>query len=150
MIRVLLAVLIGGMAFVIAAIIRRRQPDAPTQGTHQLPTQIDRADFAQHTAPWIVVVFTSATCNTCADVLSKALVVKCSDVSVVHVEFPTDDAMHKRYKIDGVPALVVADQDGVVRAGFLGPVKAQDLWAAIAECRHPGTSPEPQLGKLSD
>ena len=72
MIRVLLAVLIGGMAFVIAAIIRRRQPDAPTQGTHQLPTQIDRADFAQHTAPWIVVVFTSATCNTCADVLSKA------------------------------------------------------------------------------
>jgi hypothetical protein len=58
--------------------------------------------------------------------------------------------MHKRYKIDGVPALVVADQDGVVRAGFLGPVKAQDLWAAIAECRQPGSSPEPELGKLSN
>ena len=37
--------------------------------------------------------------------------------------------------------LVVADAAGVVKAGFLGPVKAQDLWAAVAECREPGSSP---------
>ena len=147
MIRVLIAALVGGGAFIVAAIIRHRQPDAPTQGVHQLPTQLDRADFLQYRAPWIVVVFTSATCNTCSDVLSKAIVVKCAEVDVVHVEFPTDEAMHQRYKIDGVPAHVVADQAGVVRAGFLGPVKAQDLWAAIAECRQPGSTQEPDLGK---
>ncbi len=150
MIRVLLAMFVGGAAFIVAAIIRHRQPDAPTQGAYQLPTQLDRADFSQHTAPWLVVVFTSATCHTCSDVLAKAIVVKCADVDVVHVEFPTDEQMHKRYNIDGVPALVVADQEGVVRAGFLGPVKAQDLWATIAECRQPGSTPEPELGKLQN
>jgi hypothetical protein len=49
--------------------------------------------------------------------------------------------MHARYKIEAVPALVVADAAGVVKAGFLGPIKAQDLWAAVAECREPGSSP---------
>jgi hypothetical protein len=34
-----------------------------------------------------------------------------------------------------------------VRAGFAGPVTATDLWAAVAEARQPGSSPEPQLGR---
>jgi hypothetical protein len=35
-----------------------------------------------------------------------------------------------------------------VRAAFVGAVTATDLWAAVAECRRPGTSPEPELGAL--
>jgi hypothetical protein len=30
---------------------------------------------------------------------------------------------------------------GAVRAGFLGPVTATDLWATVAELRAPGTLP---------
>jgi hypothetical protein len=41
-----------------------------------------------------------------------------------------------------VPTLVMADHDGVVLKSFLGPVKAQDMWAAMAECRDPGSVPE--------
>jgi hypothetical protein len=35
----------------------------------------------------------------------------------------------------------VADQDGSVRASFLGPVSSTHLWAAVAELREPGSVP---------
>jgi thioredoxin-like negative regulator of GroEL len=92
-------------------------------------------------APWIVVVFTSATCGTCNDVATKAEVLSSPEVAVARIDYTTHPEMHARYKIEAVPALVVADAAGVVKAGFLGPVKAQDLWAAVAECREPGSSP---------
>ena len=129
------------IALVVSWFLRRRQNDAPTQGGFELPVQLDRNDFASPEAPWLVVVFTSATCGTCNDVASKAEVLSSQDVVVVRVDYTTDPQMHARYKIEAVPTLVVADAAGVVKAGFLGPVKAQDLWAAVAECREPGSSP---------
>ena len=129
------------IALVVSWFLRRRQNDAPTQGGFELPVQLDRNDFASPEAPWLVVVFTSATCGTCNDVASKAEVLSSQDVVVVRVDYTTDPQMHARYKIEAVPILVVADAAGVVKAGFLGPVKAQDLWAAVAECREPGSSP---------
>ena len=129
------------IALVVSWFLRRRQNDAPTQGGFELPVQLDRNDFASPEAPWLVVVFTSATCGTCNDVASKAEVLSSQDVVVVRVDYTTDPQMHARYKIEAVPALVVADAAGVVKAGFLGPIKAQDLWAAVAECREPGSSP---------
>ena len=129
------------LALVVSWFLRRRQNDAPTQGGFELPVQLDRNDFASPEAPWLVVVFTSATCGTCNDVASKAEVLSSQDVVVVRVDYTTDPQMHARYKIEAVPALVVADAAGVVKAGFLGPIKAQDLWAAVAECREPGSSP---------
>ena len=129
------------IALVVSWFLRRRQNDAPTQGGFELPVQLDRNDFASPEAPWLVVVFTSATCGTCNDVASKAEVLSSQDVVVVRVDYTTDPQMHSRYKIEAVPALVVADKAGVVKVGFLGPIKAQDLWAAVAECREPGSSP---------
>ena len=43
---------------------------------------------------------------------------------------------------------VVADADGVVRRAFVGAFTATDLWAAVAELRVPGSTPEPTLGQL--
>ena len=54
--------------------------------------------------------------------------------------------LHERYAIDAVPCIVVADEAGVVRASFIGVPTATDLWAAVAEAREPGSSPEPHLG----
>lgn len=129
------------LALVVSLVARRRRPDAPTQGGFQLPVQVDRSDFPHPDKPWLVVVFTSATCNACADVLSKARVTESREVAVVDVEYTERRDLHTRYAIDAVPSLVVVDADGAVRAGFLGPVKAQDLWAAVAECREPGSTP---------
>lgn len=135
------------VAVVIALVLKRRAPEPPTQGGFNVPTQIDRHDFPQATSQWMVAVFSSLTCDSCADVVSKAQVLASSEVAVVNVTFQNDKALHERYNIDAVPTLVVVDADGVVRAGFIGPVKAQDLWAAVAECRDPGSTPEPHLGQ---
>lgn len=141
MLRILTVACAMLIALVVSWFLRRRQNDAPTQGGFELPVQLNRNDFASPEAPWLVVVFTSATCNTCNDVATKAEVLSSHDVAVVRVDYTTDPQMHVRYKIEAVPTLVVADASGVVKAGFLGPVKAQDLWAAVAECREPGSSP---------
>lgn len=147
--RALLVVLIVGMAAVAATVLRRRTTaaDVPTQSARPVPTQLDRRDFARPEAPWLVAVFSSATCDTCADVIAKAVVLDCAEVAVDDVEYTARRAVHAKYTIDAVPSVVVADADGVVRASFLGPVTATDLWAAVAEARAPGSSPEQDLGR---
>ncbi len=136
MVRLAVAVAIVAVAAVIASIVRRRRAsDAPTQGGFELPVQLDRHDFDRPDAPWLVVVFTSATCGSCADVVSKASVLAAGDVAVVEVAYQERPDLHARYAVEAVPALVVAGADGVVRTGFLGPVTATDLWAAVADAR---------------
>jgi hypothetical protein len=136
------------VALVIGAALRRRRVvDAPTQPAFSAPSQIDRTDFVDARAPWLVAVFSSASCDACGDVIRKAKVLECSEVAVVEVEYSASAALHRKYHVDAVPIAVVADQAGVVRASFIGPMSATDLWAAVAEARHPGSSPEPELGQ---
>lgn len=148
--RLLVAVALASIAVVLAQLLRRRRvTDAPSRpSAFAVPAQLDRADFDRPDAPWLVVLFSSATCQTCADVAAKAKVVECRDVAVQEVEFTAGRRLHERYGIDAVPTLVVADASGVVTAAFLGPMSATDLWAAIAEAREPGSSPEPGLGQV--
>ena len=119
--RVLVAAVIVVVAVVVAVVARRRRPDAPTQPARRVPAQLDRADFARPDAPWLVAVFTSATCHTCADVVAKAEVLASDDVAVVHVEWQARKDLHERYRIDGVPLLVIADAAGVVRGQLRRP-----------------------------
>jgi thioredoxin-like negative regulator of GroEL len=149
--RLLLALAIVVVAAAVAVVARRRRvPDAPTQTEHQVPDQLDRRDFAalvdegSRDADWLLVVFTSATCHTCADMATKAKVLASPKVAVVEVEYAAQRALHERYRIDAVPTTVLADVDGVVRASFLGRVSATDLWAEVAEAREPGSRPERQ------
>lgn len=145
--QLLVAAVLVAVVGVAAALLRRhRHVDPPTQQRWQVPAQLDRADFATATGEWLVVTFTSASCTTCADVRRKAAVLASRDVSVFDAEYTANRDLHERYAIDAVPTLVIADREGVVRASFLGPVSATDLWAACAEARHPGTTPEPDLG----
>ena len=130
---------IVGVVVVIALLAnlwqRKRQVDAPTQGASEVPSQIDRADFARPDAPWIVLAFTSATCQTCSDIERKVQVLETNSVAIQILEYTAERELHERYKIDAVPAVLMADADGVVQANFLGPVSATDLWAALARAR---------------
>jgi hypothetical protein len=134
-----------------AAIIgRRRRPQVPTQPRMQVPSQVDRNDFSGPQADWLVAVFSSATCHTCADVVRKAQALASRDVVVHDVEYSAARDIHKRYDIDAVPVVLIVDRDGVVRANFMGPVTATDLWAAVAECREPGSRPSASCEKHND
>lgn len=140
--RLLIAVAIVAVVAAVAVVARRRGSDAPTsalQPTAQgnIPAQLDRRDFADPETPWLVAVFTSATCDACAEVVDKAAVLASAEVAVEVVEFQRDRRRHQRYEIEAVPLLVVADAAGVVRHHTVGPVNAAHLWADIAALRDP-------------
>ena len=131
--------IIVGVVVVVALLAnlwqRKRQVDAPTQGASEVPSQIDRSDFVRPDASWIVLAFTSATCQTCSDIERKVRVLETSSVAIQILEFTAERELHERYKIDAVPTVLMADANGVVQANFLGPVSATDLWAALARVR---------------
>lgn len=140
--RLLLVVGLVIVAVAVALVLQRRRPQAePTNVGYSLPDHVDRRDFARPEAPWLVAVFTSATCSTCAGVWDKARVLASGDVAAQELEVTATRAVHQRYGIDAVPSVVIADGDGVVRATFVGPVTATDLWASVAELREPGSLP---------
>jgi hypothetical protein len=140
--RLLLVAVLVAVAVAAAVVIeRRRKPPAPINVSHVLPERLDRADFDRPEAPWLVAVFTSATCSTCSGVWDKARHLEGDAVAVQRLEVGATKALHDRYRITAVPAVVVADGAGEVRATFLGPVTATDLWATVAELREPGSLP---------
>ena len=130
---------IVGVVVVIALLAnlwqRKRQVDAPTQGATEVPSQIDRSDFVRPDAPWVVLAFTSATCQTCSDIERKVRVLETNSVAIQILEYAAQRELHERYTIDAVPTVLMADANGVVQANFLGPVSATDLWAALARAR---------------
>jgi hypothetical protein len=134
--QVIVAAVVLVAALAVGAVLRRRRTtDAPTQPEFSAPSQIDRADFTTGDAPWLVAVFSSASCNTCQDIVEKAKVLACAEVAVVDVEYSANAALHRKYHIDAVPILLLADRQGVVKANFVGQVTATDLWAAVARAR---------------
>ena len=141
MIKYAVAVAVVVSAVAVSLVLRRRKPQAPTQPRMNVPAQVDRADFTSPESPWLVAVFSSATCATCADVVAKAHALASREVAVMDVEYTAHRDLHKRYDIDAVPTVIVVDSLGVVRGSFLGPVTATDLWVAVAECRQPGSRP---------
>jgi hypothetical protein len=141
--RFLTALVLAAAVLAVAALAqRRRRPPEPVPTGYAVPLQLARGDFDRPEAPWLVVVFTSATCGTCAGVWDRARHLESPVVAVQEVEVSAHRALHDRYRIEAVPTTVVADADGAVRRHFLGPMTATDLWAAVAELREPGSTPD--------
>lgn len=141
---VIAAVVVAAATLVAVFLERSRRPDAPTQGRGDrewaVPSQLDRADFDGTTTPWLVAVFTSATCDSCQQAVVKARALQSEEVVVQEVEVGERKDLHQRYGVEAVPTVVVADAEGVVRASIVGPPSASDLWSVVAGLRdnHPG------------
>ena len=115
---------------------------------YPVPKQLDRADFPRPEAAWLVTLFSSAACDSCQGLGAKLEPLESSDVAVCEI-----DAEHTARSIAATssppsPPRVIADHEGVVRRAFVGAFTATDLWAAVAELRDPGSSPEPDLGAV--
>lgn len=116
----MVAVVLGVAAVVAAAVLRRRRPDGPPVRRWAVPAQLDRADLGVD-APWVAVVFTAATCGSCAAALTATREAFAgAGVPVVEVEAGRRADLHRRYGIEAVPTVVVADPEGVVRVSHLG------------------------------
>jgi hypothetical protein len=141
--RLALALVLAVVAVGVALLLQRRRADAPTSSIveHRAPAQLQRSDFGRPDAPWLVAVFTSSTCSTCAEVWSKAQVLESDQVAVQRIEIGEDPELHRRYGIAAVPIVAIADAEGSVRSSFMGPVSSTHLWAAVADLRAPGSVP---------
>lgn len=114
---------------------QRTPPAAPVPTRHILPEQLDRNDFVRPDAPWLVLVFTSATCETCAKVWTSTQLVESDQVAIENVAYQDRQDIHDRYAVTAVPSVVIADAQGVSRGEFLGPPTSAELWAKLAEVR---------------
>ena len=133
---------------VIAWRLRRRAPDAPPRDVYPVPRQLDRADFPRADAPWLVALFSSAVCLSCKGLPEKIRVLESAEVATCEIEAEARGDLHRRYELSAIPMTLVADREGVVQRAFVGAFTATDLWAAVAELRIPGSTPEPGLGRL--
>ena len=138
MARLLLLVLVAATAGTLAHLVQRRRPNAPVRTGWSVPQQLDRRDFDRPAAPWLVAVFTSATCDTCGSVVEVARPLESQAVAFQEVEAGERRDLHDRYAVDAVPMVLLVDGVGVVRDHHLGPVSATHLWGSLAELRQPG------------
>ena len=140
--RLIILVAVAAAAATLAFLVQRRRPDAPIRTGWTVPEQLDRRDFARPDAPWLVAVFTSASCDSCAAVVDVAGPLASDAVAVDVVEVGERRKVHDRYAVDAVPMVLLVDTLGVVRDHHLGPVSATHLWGSLAELREPGSTPD--------
>jgi hypothetical protein len=133
--RLVLALIIVTVAVAAALVLERRKPAAPTRDAYPVPAQLDRLDFPRPEAPWLFVLFSSSTCDSCGPMATRVRGLESEAVATVEVEAQADKELHRRYRIEGVPMVVVADREGVVRSGFVGSVDSWELEAALADAQ---------------
>ena len=145
--RVLIAAVLVALAAGVDFMVERRRRPPPIRTAWPVPTQLDRSDFDGTDRTWLVAVFTSSACDSCQRATAKAAVMASAQVAYQEVPYEERQDLHRRYGVEAVPTIVIADEEGAVRASFVGVPTATDLWAAVAEARNPGASPEPGLGR---
>ncbi len=151
MTRLILLVVLAAVAVGAAWLLQRRRPEPPSAPSYRAPTQVDRADFHASPQAVLVVVFGSATCNSCPGVWETVQTVVASaqgdgpGVETERFDVQDNAAVHNRYKIDGVPTTLVVQPDGVVTASFFGPFQSGALTDALTDpsARQPGGRPTP-------
>ncbi|MCY3578010.1 MAG: hypothetical protein OXH53_11910 [bacterium] len=135
MVRTLIALGVIAGALAVAWLYRRLRPSSPTAPTYSVPTRLERWDFAQPNAEWLLAVFTSKTCSTCAAVVKAAEGLADDSLAVQEVEYRRHRDLHSRYTVDAVPLAVLADRSGAVCASLAGPATSAELSALIASVR---------------
>ncbi len=138
--RFYLLVLVASVAGTLAYIFQRKVQETPVRTGWSVPDQVNRADFILPDAPWLVAVFTSSSCDTCAEVVAKARPLASDQVAVQELEARKEKNLHDRYEIEAVPLVALIDTQGVVRSHFLGPISSSQLWSSLAELRESDSS----------
>jgi hypothetical protein len=139
---IVLVVVVAAAVAVALMVGKNTKTEAPTQPPqYVVPAQLDREDFSRPQAPWLVVVFTSRSCSSCANTVEKAFALRSGDVFVQEIEFGEHRTLHDRYEVEAVPMVLVADAKGIVRASFIGSPSAADLWSTVAQLRENGATP---------
>ncbi|MCH2430234.1 MAG: thioredoxin family protein [Acidimicrobiales bacterium] len=141
--RLLVLAVVAALAGLLARLLQRWRPGGPVATGWSVPGHLDRADFAEPNVPWLVAVFSSTDCPTCAPMVAEAHTLAAAQVVIQEVPAESASELHDRYQVDVVPMLVVADGDGLVRAHHLGPSAPGELRAVLEGARSSHSFDEP-------
>ena len=141
--RLLVLAVVAALAGLLAVLLQRWRPGGPVATGWSVPGHLERADFAKPDVPWLVAVFSSTDCPTCASMVTEAYSLASALVVVQEVPAEAASQLHDRYQVDAVPMLVVADGDGLVRAHHLGPSAPGELQGVLEEARSSRSYDEP-------
>lgn len=158
--RLLLAAALTAVIAGLAVVLRRARPPrsvtvASGPEGWALPQVIDREDLGSPDAATVIVVFTSASCHTCARVWEQVQALPRPGVVAREIEYSTARAFHQKYGIEGVPATAFVDASGGVQTWLLGPVTDEQLEQALVvaqdaargvQVRGPGRPDDPAPG----
>lgn len=133
--RLVVALAVVVVAIAVAAWLRRHRPVPTLTMRAGAPERVDRDDFAHPDAPWLYVLFSSASCESCPVVADALSTVAASDVAVEEVEYSARRDLHRRYRVDAVPSTLLVDADGVVHDHFVGRATPQEFADALERAR---------------
>lgn len=130
LIRLLIAGGIVVTAIVVASLLRNRRTQSPTIGRNEAPSFVSRSDFAHPEAPLLVLLFSSASCDSCVQVWDQLQ--KLEGIAIERVDYPERNDLHERYGITAVPLVLVVDSAGLVQSHHFGKCSAEQLKRLIS------------------
>ena len=141
--RLLVLAVVAALAGRLAVLLQRWRPGGPVATGWSVPGHLDRADFATPDVPWLVAVFSSTDCPTCASRVAEAHSLAAALGGGQEVPAESAGDLHDRYQVDAVPMRVVADGDGLVRAHHPGPSSPGELRTVLEKARSSRSFDEP-------
>jgi len=136
--RLVVLIVLTAIGIGVAALLQRRRPDPPSAPGYRAPAQLNRAEFDHQDKPTLLAVFASVKCDSCPVVWDRAQTVhaamapdQAGRVGLQRIDVESNPDLHKRYKIDGVPTVVIVDADGVVDRAFFGPITENEIAEAL-------------------
>ena len=96
-----------------------------------IPGHLSREDFGFLNEPWLVVIFSSESCETCKPVVAEGMKLTSLGIAIQEVAAETNRGLHEKYDINAVPMLLLVDKFGVVRSSHLGSINFDEVKKSI-------------------
>jgi len=132
-IRLLIALCLGGAVSVAAAVLNRTgSTTSISVRRNSLPTRVPASEVGLAAGAGIVV-FTEKSCHSCQDVVRLIRGPAGAGLPVADIEYGANRDLHRKFNIDTVPTTVIVDEQGTVVAGWVGRVDLSEFTTALAK-----------------
>ena len=129
--RLVLLVLLSFGASLTAVLLRKLNYRNFVTSGWSIPGHLSREDFGFINEPWLVVIFSSESCETCKPVVAESMKLSSLGIAIQEIALETNKDLHEKYDIDAVPMLLLVDKFGVVRSSHLGPTNSEEVRNSI-------------------
>ena len=129
--RLIVLVVLSCGASIVALLLRKLNYRNFVTSGWSIPGHLSREDFNFLNEPWLVVIFSSESCETCKPVVTEGMKLTSLGVAIQEVTAETNKSLHEKYDIDAVPMLLLVDKFGLVRSSHLGPTNSEEVRNSI-------------------